>query len=573
MTTVYSTTAVDCTIQYHSTIMSFNVLTANFCHETNTFVDVMTTMANFEQHLLVRSHEEITLKYGTSRSAVGSTFECGRKYGWKVVPSVVAIANPSGRISDDVFDDIVDRILSAAQQAHKIDGAILHLHGSMVCVSHEDAEGEILRRLRQVIGDGVPVIVTLDLHGNISEAMVKHCNSLIAVRTYPHIDYYERGIQAGELLQRCMTGEVKLYTALCKVPVIGGCDGGRTQQGPMVEMLSRADAIEERGEALVVSICSGFTASDVYDIGPSVTVTVDISSVGDGEDTVVQRAQSIADSFGQYIWDTKEYCSLDILTIEEAVALAVTTENDDVVDPDSCVPCTGGHRAGGALVMADVSDNPGSGHHGDTTALLNALIAAKPTRPTAFFAICDPSAVRQGAAIGVDGEGTISLGGRHAPHLGGAPIEITGRVAYLGESPEWSEHNPNPLSGPMAEHVAPSGKCMRFVVNGNIDVCVISNNGQAFDIGQLTALGYVTAGTAYIIVLIKLFVCRCDPYQCRTIALKSKHHFRAHYESISRKVITVDGGGLGSVLLKGGGSDIYKHTRRPIWPIDNISYP
>lgn len=465
--------------------MPFNVLTANFCHETNTFVDTLTTLSNFEQHCYVRSHEEIVQKFSTSKTAIGSTYECGRKYDWKVIPSVVATANPSGRVSDDVFDEVVGIVLIAAQQ-QRIDGVILHLHGSMVCVSYEDAEGELLKRLRNVIGMEVPIIVTLDLHGNISEAMVLNSNCLIAVRTYPHIDSYERGIQAGNLLQQCMKGEVKLHTVLCKVPVIGGCDGGRTQQGPMVEMLKRADGIEERGEALVVSICAGFTAADVYDIGPSVTVTVDVSTLESASDSaagsVVARAQHLADSFGKYIWETKEYCSLDILTIEEAVTLAISSENDDIDSGDNT----------GALVLADVSDNPGSGHHGDSTALLSALIASKPKRPVAFFAIYDPLAVLQGNAIGLGGIGTITLGGRHAPHLGGGPIQITGRVAFLGESPEYSEHNPHPLSGPMAEHVAPSGKCMRFVVDDLIDICVISNNGQAFDIGQLTALGYGT---------------------------------------------------------------------------------
>ncbi|CAE7676753.1 mlrC, partial [Symbiodinium microadriaticum] len=401
-----------------------------------------------------------------------------------VLAAVDATANPSGKVVDDVFDRIAGYILSAAAHESGIDGVILHLHGAMVCVSHEDAEGELLTRLREVIGPEIPVIITLDLHGNVSERMVQHADCLVAVRTYPHVDFYERGLQAGHLLQRCMTGEVKPHTVLCKVPVIGGCDGGRTQKGPMVELLGRADEIERRNLALVVSICAGFTAADVHDIGPSITLTIDVKDSGSTEDrsAAIARAQCIANSLGEYIWETKEYSSLDILTVEDAVALAVATENDPA-NPPMALPGT-------ALVMADVSDNPGSGHHGDTTALLRALINANLRHPVAFFAIFDPEAVRHGEAIGVGREGTITLGGRLAPHLGGGPLEISGKVEFLGESPEWSSDNPHPLCGPMAQHCAPSGKCMRFSVNsGNVDICVISNNGQAFDIGQLTAMG------------------------------------------------------------------------------------
>ena len=470
--------------------MTFRVLTASFAHETNTFIEFETSIANFEQHSYLHTPDEIYRKHHGTKTALGSTYELGDYYGWEVEAAVEAVANPSGKVSADAFNVIAGYILSASQQGN-VDGVILHLHGAMVSTCHEDAEGELLRRLREVIGYEVPVIVTLDLHGNISDLMVHHSDCLIAVRTYPHIDFYERGLQAGHLLQRCMKREVKLRTMLCKVPCIGGCDGGRTQVGPMVELLRRADQIEQAGEALVVSICAGFTAADIYDIGPSVTVTVDVTGEEErGKDSPsVARALSLANALGEYIWETKEYCSLDILSIDDAVALAVATENDSVgVSGSSSEPGCG--RVGGALVMADVSDNPGSGHHGDTTALLQALIKADLRHTVAFFAIFDPDAVRQGEAIGEGQFGSITLGGRRAPHLGGGPLQLTGKVEFLGDSPEWSSDNAHPLCGPMAQHCAPTGKCMRFSVNdGRFDICVTSNNGQAFDIGQLTAMG------------------------------------------------------------------------------------
>src|SRR6202030_1314677 len=129
----------------------------------------------------------------------------------------------------------------------------------MVTDEHEDGEGELLRRLRGAVGPDVPVIVTLDLHANVTAAMAEHASALIAFRTYPHIDQYERAWQGAELLERAMAGKIKPTTVIAQRPTIYGLNHGRTQSGPMVEALARADKFEQSGEALVVSICAGFT--------------------------------------------------------------------------------------------------------------------------------------------------------------------------------------------------------------------------------------------------------------------------------------------------------------------------
>lgn len=461
--------------------MKWNILTAEFSHETNTFAMNPTTLEDFKHHCYLETSESIYQKHYGEKTGIGSVYELSKVYQWNVISAMAAVANPSGKIHDDCFDSIVQKIVQKGVE-NTIDGVLLHLHGAMVTVSYEDAEGEILFRLREALGPNIPIIVTLDLHGNITKKMVENSTALIAVKTYPHIDFYERGLQAGHLLQRCLLKEILPMTVISKSPIIGGCDGGRTQVGPMVELISRGDLMESKNEALVVSICSGFTASDIYDIGPSVTVTVDLFQfLEDGQPNLqaaLTHAQSLADSLGEYIWQTKEFCSLDILTIQQAVELALSTENDDL---RSCEQ----PQLNQALILADVSDNPGSGHYGDSTDLLSALLQSGLTRPTAFFAIYDPAAVRQGQQIGLGNEGTITLGGRYAPHLGGGPLTLTGVVSFLGESPELSV----PLVGPMKAHVHPTGPCMRFTINNNFDICVQSNNGQSFDIGQLTAFG------------------------------------------------------------------------------------
>ncbi len=167
-------------------------------HETNTFSRVKTDMALIRRrdfHL----ENEIPQAFRGTRSALGATFEAADKYGWTLVHPVSANPNPSGIVTDDAFEQIAGMILEAADTKGPVDGALLHLHGAMVTKAHEDAEGELLARLRQKLGSRTPIIVTLDLHANVTRNMADNANALIAFRTYPHIDMHERAWQAAEL--------------------------------------------------------------------------------------------------------------------------------------------------------------------------------------------------------------------------------------------------------------------------------------------------------------------------------------------------------------------------------------
>ena len=194
--------------------MAFKVLTGEFAHETNTFSKVPTTIENFRRGTWITGNEIVGARRGT-HTALGGSFDMADKFGWVLAHPICASANPSGYVDDGLFNQVCDMFLAAAEG---VDGVLLHLHGAMVAQSHEDAEGELLRRLRAKVGPDVPVVVTLDLHGNITEAMANNANALIAVRTYPHIDHYEMAIRGGELLQRAMKGEIKPVTVIAKRP-------------------------------------------------------------------------------------------------------------------------------------------------------------------------------------------------------------------------------------------------------------------------------------------------------------------------------------------------------------------
>jgi microcystin degradation protein MlrC len=319
------------------------------------------------------------------------------------------------------------------------------------------------------------------------------------------------------LLERAMQGEIRPKTVIARRPMIYGLDHGRTQRGPMAELIARGEAIENSGEALVVSICAGFSRANIRDVGPSVTVTVD----GDTE-----RGQAIAEEFMDYAWETRDFTTVKLLPVTEAVALAHRGQPGDK-----------------PLVVADYTDNPGGGGYGDATAFLKGLVEAG-TESVAFHAIYDPEAVREGMRAGVSAKTTLTLGGKTDPSMGGGPLSLTGEVVCLTNGRFIAY---GPMGGGVERDYGPS---MVFRAGG-VDIVVITNNGQAYDLGQFTSLGI-------------------DPARYRTVAVKSMQHFRAAFEPIAREVVLVDTGSLCSEIYT---PQLFTKIRRPVWPLDSIPDP
>jgi microcystin degradation protein MlrC len=304
---------------------------------------------------------------------------------------------------------------------------------------------------------------------------------------------------------------------IARRPMLYGLDHGRTQRGPMAELIARGEALECGGEALVVSICAGFSRANIRDVGPSVTVTVDGNS---------PQGQTIAEEFMDHAWETRDFTTVKLLSVGEAVALARRGQPGDK-----------------PLVVADYTDNPGGGGYGDATAFLKGLVESG-VESVAFHAMCDPEAVQQGMHAGIGAKTTLALGGKTDPAMGGPPLALHGEVVCLttGRFIAYGL-----MGGGVERNYGPS---MVFRVGG-IDIIVITNNGQATDLAQFTSLGV-------------------DPMRYRTVAVKSMQHFRAAFEPIARQVILVDTGALCSEIYT---PELFTRVRRPIWPLDPTPYP
>jgi microcystin degradation protein MlrC len=494
------------------------VLTGRFMHETNTFSIQKTDLSTWRRrdfHL----GNEIPAAFRNTRSAMGATFEAADRYGWMLIHPVSANANPSGVVTDEAFEAIGGMLLDAARHQQPIDGVLLHLHGAMVVESYEDGEGELLGRLRAILGPDVPIIATLDLHANVTAQMAAQASALIAFRTYPHIDMYERAWQGAALLERAMRGEIRPKTLFARRPMLYGLDWGRTQRGPMAELIARGEVLETAGDILVASVCAGFPLADIADVGPSVTVTVDLARpAGDA----AAQGRRIAEEFMDHAWATRDFTTVHMLSVADAVARAKEGRPGDK-----------------PLVIADFTDNPGGGGYGDATVFLRGLIDAR-VEGVAFHAICDPEAAAAGMRAGI-GPATLTLGGKTDPSLGGGPLSLNGEITHLtnGRFIAWG-----PMGGGVARDYGPS---LVFRVGG-IDIVVITNNGQATDLAQFTSLGL-------------------DPARYSTVCVKSMQHFRAAFEPIARDVILVD---TGALCAPHHTPENYRRVRRPLWPLDPL---
>lgn len=533
------------------------VFAGELAHETNTFCKLPCTEESFHRSCFIEGQAEVQKERLGTRSGFGAVYEAAEKYDWGVACNLSATANPCGALTSACFESMVSKLLLPLKQGQpsSFDGVLLMLHGAMVSEEYEDSEGEILRRCRELVGPDIPILVTLDLHGNITQKMVDHANCLIAVRTYPHIDFYEMAWKAADLLEKSMRGEVELRSVIARRPTLRGLDGGRSQRGPMRDLLDRADIIEAEGlqgdkilsskmevSALeanpihIISICAGFTAADIYDCGPSVTTTVDVKQ---DKGAALAHAQAVAEGFMDYVWETRSYTSVNHMEPSDLIALALVRQSSDAKETR------------GMLLAAEVTDNPGSGHYGDATNVLRSMLdASPPLVQAAFYAICDPNAVKRGADIGVGNSGEIVLGGNQDPAAGGSPLTIQGRVVSLTDGHFLSK---GPVVGGTWQNL---GISLLFRADCGVEICIISNNAQALDLSQMRSLG-------------------CHPEDKRFIVVKSAHHFRADFGPLADAdhggmVVTVDGGGLGSVILKTGK---FERIRRPVWPLDQDVQP
>ncbi len=493
--------------------MPFHVLTGSFVHESNTFKKGETTLQDFRDGVLDLGQVALD-RFGDVNDELAGFLDAGREAGWRITHSVSAHANPGARVAREAFDHLAGIICDAAG-VHRatLDGILLSLHGSMVPAFCEDGEGELLRRLRAIVGPDLPIAVTLDLHAMVTQAMVDQAQILVSYKTYPHVDMRVTGRHAARLLDATMRGEIRPRTLRLGLPMLDEANAGRTDVPETAALYDRAAAHEAEPGILAVSINAAFAEADIREAGPTVLVTHD--------DAAASRAEAIALGLAQTIWDQRASVSNEFLTPEAAAAEAL-----------------GFDASRGPLVIADYADNPGAGAYGDATALLAALLQAGVTGG-ALAPMIDPEAAAFLHRHRVGDTVSLALGGKNDPSLGGGPLQLTGTLLHLSDG---SYTGDGPILGGIS-HSFGSTAVLR--VDG-IDILVVTLNEQMLDLQQVRSFGI-------------------EPSDLRFLVVKSMQHFRAAFEPVAGKVIVCDSGALATPQAH---LRPYVRVRRPIWPLD-----
>lgn len=500
--------------------MPFHILTGSFVHESNTFKRGETSLQDFRNDVLDEGQTAID-RFGDVNEELAGFLDIGRTAGWQITHTVSAHATPGARVSREAFDHIAGLICDGARK-HRgtLDGILLSLHGSMVPTFCEDGEGELLHRLRAIVGPDMPIAVTLDLHAMVTPAMVAQAQIMVSYKTYPHIDMRETGRHAARLLDATLRGETRPATLRVHLPMLDEANAGRTDVPQTAALYTRAKQHESEPGILAVSINAGFAEADILEAGPTVLVSYDQNIPA-----AAARAQAIAKTLADTIWAQRDSVSNTFLTPAEAAQQARDFDTTQ-----------------GPLIIADYADNPGAGAYGDATALLQALLEAGATGG-AFAPMIDPEAAATLHHHNVGDQVTLALGGKQDPSFGGGPLHLTGEIIHLSDGSYTG-------NGPILAGITHSfGPTAVLRVQG-IDILVVTQPGQMLDLMQVRTFGI-------------------EPARQRFLVVKSMQHFRAAFEPIAGKVIVCDTGALATPQAH---LRPYTRVRRPVWPLDRTGF-
>jgi len=493
-------------------------------HETNTFSPVPTPLERFGRGGFgVPTGPEVAERFAGTGTGIGAFLDVATEAGMEIVSPIAANAAPSGKVQADAYATITDAICDAV--AAGCDACFLDLHGAMVAETTDDGEGTLLRRIREIAPD-LPIAISLDLHANMTDAIVDNCTVLVGYKTYPHLDMYTAGRHAGELLVRAIDGEIDPVMAWQSRPILAQTLRMGHDDEPMGPLLERARALEAGG-LLAASVFGGFPLADIWHAGLSVV------TIADGDRA---RAEAARDELLDAAWAERSEFVFDSRPLAETIAEAKALHQGL---GDSTI-------GAGPIVLLDHADNTASGGTQDTTAVL-AEVLAQGLDEVAMFGICDPESVQAMAAAGVGTEVTLDLGGKvDMPTIGrrGEPLRVSGIVTALTDGIFTVTI---PMGRGTQTDMGPTGVLAITGPSGNVvEVVVCSRNVEPSDPGCFRSVGI-------------------EPTTKRYLILKSRIHYRAGFADISVRDIPCNGVGVTSSdnsLFR------FEKVRRPIYPLD-----
>jgi microcystin degradation protein MlrC len=462
------------------------IAVAQVSHETNTFSSQPTNEAAFRVRSWIDG-EEILRRHRGVKDYIGGMIDAAERLGGcELLPIFAAIASPSGTILADTWRDIKRRVVDGLRRAMPFDAICLELHGAGVAESTGDIEGDLLRTLRLEFGTGLPIVATLDLHGNITERMTDNADMLFGVKEYPHVDMHDRGRDAICSLDLMLQRRLAPRMALARLPMI--IPTTTTFRGPLKQVNARCAEWEAKPGIINCAAYHGFPYAD------SAATCVSVVAIADGDQALAQRAAlDVAD----HIWAMRDVFAIRLPGAAAGLDLALSAP-------------------AGPIIVNETSDNPGAGAPGDGTHLLAELLV-RDVEGTCFAHIADAAAVGAAHAAGEGARIEVALGGK-IDALHGPPLQVSAEVVKATRCRFVA-------SGPMGTGATVDlGNSARLRI-GKVDVIVTERKSQLLDDGML-----------------RLHDMQMRRY--KVIAIKSSQHFRAFFEAAAAGIVTVDTPGI-----------------------------
>lgn len=456
------------------------IFTGGISTETNTFAPFPTGLDDFDvlrpQQM---TKEELDGHFATPIIRMWRDMTEAR--GWTFVSSLFAGAEPAGTTVRHAYETLREELLGDLQAAMPVDGVLLGLHGAMVADGYDDAEGDLIERVRQIVGPHAKIGVELDLHCHLTDKMVQNADIVITYKEYPHVDAMARAKDLFGLLADTLDGKIQPTMALYNCRMIGIY---RTPQEPVRSLVDEMSAMQGKDGVLNMSWGHGFPWGDMPDMGTRILVTTDNNA---------DQAAQIAEQFGQKIFSMRKELEEKLLDVPSAIRTA--TEQ---------------YAGQAPIVIADVTDNPGGGAPSDSTFALREMLAQGVTNAGVAM-IWDPIVVQIAMQAGPEAELDVRLGGKMGPQSGD-PLDL--RVEVIGVIKEMMQAFPQ---GDEGEVPTECGDSVALRCNG-IDIIVNSKRGQVFGLQVFSNFGL-------------------DPLKYSMMVVKSTQHFYAAYGPIAQQVL------------------------------------
>jgi len=489
-------------------------------HEANSFCPQAATLADFEGRQLARGDEILTNWRATRTEQAGALSVLTEIPDCEIVPMMLARALSASPIVAADFHELLDELIERIEAALPLDGVVLVLHGAMMVQGEPDGTGEVLRRVRAVVGPGVPVVGTLDLHANVTPRMVREATALIGYHTAPHIDMYEAGHKAAQVLVGAIRGEMRPTATVARLPMIVPPEESTHTTGPLSEVIGRALALEEAGEIVHGGVYPVQPWMDNPDLASSIVIITDDD---------MAKAERLAAELGAMLWARRAAFEPELVPPDEAVRRALARES-------------------GTVILCDSADATSSGSTGDSTAILGAVLRALPLGEMALLNIVDAPVVAQAIAAGVGATIAIEVGAKLAPNYF-SPVTFD---AYVKSISDGTFVFKGPGMRGVPHHM---GRAVVLTAGGplaKLRLVVMERGVSQWDPELYRSLGL-------------------EPTDARIVQVKSPRAFRAGYEGIFDEVIVVEAPGAASPKLT---ALPWRDLGRPIYPLDpDVQWP